>query len=87
MISTFAGRAVGLAVREAFSARMRRHGVPSEVLTDYGRQFTDRFTKPIRAEVMNDRVRRENGTPTRTAGCRRVLGSCRTGEVVAAAWP
>jgi hypothetical protein len=34
------------AVAEAFVAAMKAYGVPMEVLTDNGKQFTGRFTKP-----------------------------------------
>ncbi|MEU1276351.1 IS481 family transposase [Streptomyces sp. NPDC005799] len=51
----------GRAVCEAFTAAMRTHGIPSEVLTDNGKQFTGRFTKPRPAEVLFERVCRENG--------------------------
>jgi hypothetical protein len=44
---------------------MTRHGVPSEVLTDNGKQFTGRFTKPYPAEVLFERICRENGITTR----------------------
>lgn len=53
------------AVCEAFSAAMTRYGVPSEVLTDNGKQFTGRFTKPYPAEVLFERICRENGITTR----------------------
>jgi hypothetical protein len=48
---------------------MTRHGVPDEVLSDNGRQFTDRFGKG--GEVLFDRICRDNGithrlTPPRT---------------------
>jgi transposase InsO family protein len=33
------------AVADAFVAAMRTYGVPAEVLTDNGKQFTGRFTK------------------------------------------
>jgi transposase InsO family protein len=49
------------AVAEAFIAAMRQHGVPAEVLTDNGKQFTGRFTKPRPAEVLFERVCREHG--------------------------
>jgi transposase InsO family protein len=53
-------RATGRAVCEAFTAAMTRHGVPGEVLTDNGRQFTGRFAgKDV--EVLFDRICRENG--------------------------
>jgi transposase InsO family protein len=55
----------GRAVCEAFTAAMRLYGVPSEVLTDNGKQFTGRFTKPVPAEVMFERVCRENGVSQR----------------------
>jgi transposase InsO family protein len=38
-------RATGRAVCLAFAAALRKFGVPSEVLTDNGKQFTDRFGK------------------------------------------
>jgi len=55
----------GRAVCDAFAAAMRRYGVPSEVLTDNGKQFTGRFTKPRPAEVLFERVCRENGITAR----------------------
>ncbi|MEY9969600.1 transposase InsO family protein [Streptacidiphilus sp. MAP12-16] len=51
----------GRAVADAFVRAMRVHGVPAEVLTDNGKQFTGRFTKPRPAEVLFERVCRENG--------------------------
>jgi transposase len=51
----------GRAVADAFLAAMRVHGVPAEVLTDNGKQFTGRFTKGRAAEVLFERVCRENG--------------------------
>jgi integrase-like protein len=49
----------------AFTAAMRRYGVPSEVLTDNGKQFTGRFTRPYPAEVLFERICRENGISQR----------------------
>jgi transposase InsO family protein len=43
----------------AFAEALRRYGVPEEVLTDNGKQFTDRFGKG--AEVLFDRICRNNG--------------------------
>lgn len=63
-------RATGRAVCEVFQVAMTRYGVPDEVLTDNGKQFTGRFgLHPT--EVMFDRICRENGishrcTPPRT---------------------
>lgn len=51
----------GRAVADAFVRAMRVHGVPAEVLTDNGKQFTGRFTRPRPAEVLFERVCRENG--------------------------
>lgn len=53
------------AVCAAFTAAMAAYGVPSEVLTDNGKQFTGRFTKPYPAEVLFERICRENGITTR----------------------
>ncbi|MFR9774369.1 IS481 family transposase [Nocardia sp. SC052] len=55
----------GRAVADAFLKAMRAYGVPSEVLTDNGKQFTGRFTRPRPAEVLFERVCRENGITTR----------------------
>ncbi|HET7666735.1 MAG TPA: IS481 family transposase [Mycobacterium sp.] len=53
-------RATSRPVCEAFAAAMRAYGVPEEVLTDNGRQFTGRFhAKDV--EVLFDRICRENG--------------------------
>jgi transposase InsO family protein len=62
-------RATGRAVCLAFAEAMTRHGVPEEVLSDNGKQFTDRFGKG--GEVLFDRICRDNGithrlTPPRT---------------------
>lgn len=51
----------GRAVCQAFVEAMRRFGVPSEVLTDNGKQFTGRYSKPLPVEVKFERVCRENG--------------------------
>ena len=40
---------------------MALYGVPDEVLTDNGKQFTGRFGKPRPAEVLFERICRENG--------------------------
>lgn len=43
----------GRAVADAFVRAMRIHGVPAEVLTDNGKQFTGRYTWPRPAEVLS----------------------------------
>jgi transposase InsO family protein len=63
-------RATGRAVCAAFAAALQRYGVPEEVLSDNGRQFTGRFGKPRPAEVMFDRICRENGITHRLTGVR-----------------
>src|SRR5579863_5331669 len=66
------------AVAEAFTAAMRQYGVPAEVLTDNGKQFTGRFTKPRPAEVLFERVCREHGI---TAKLTRPYSPTTTGKV------
>jgi transposase InsO family protein len=88
-------RATGRAVCEAFSAAMARHGVPHEVLTDNGRQFTGRFaTKDV--EVLFDRICRENGishrltapySPTTTGKIERFHRSLRMEFLAGRAFP
>lgn len=55
----------GRAVCAAFTAAMRRYGVPFEVLSDNGKQFTGRHTRPQPVEVLFERVCRENGITAR----------------------
>lgn len=55
----------GRAVCEAFAAAMRRYGVPFEVLSDNGKQFTGRHMRPQPVEVLFERVCRENGITQR----------------------
>jgi transposase InsO family protein len=52
-------RAIARAVCGVFAESLRTHGVPDEVLTDNGKVFTDRFGR--QAEVLFDRICRENG--------------------------
>jgi transposase InsO family protein len=77
-------RATGRAVCLAFAAALRTYGVPDEVLTDNGKQFTDRFGKG--GEVLFDRICRDNGIihrltaprhPTTTGKIERFHGSLR----------
>lgn len=53
------------AVCSAFTAAMRRYGLPFEVLTDNGKQFTGRHTRPQPVEVLFERICRENGITQR----------------------
>jgi transposase len=81
----------GRAVCQAFTDVMARYGVLSEVLTDNGKQFTGRFTKPFPAEVLFEQICRENGITSRltnpghprrpgrsSAGTRVCAGNCWT---------
>jgi transposase InsO family protein len=52
-------RATGRAVCLAFARALERYGVPDEVLTDNGKQFTARFGRG--GEVLFDRICRDNG--------------------------
>lgn len=53
------------AVCSAFAAAMRRYGVPFEVLTDNGKQFTGRHQRPQPVEVLFERICQENGITQR----------------------
>ena len=59
VIARVVERATGRAVCLAFSEALQRHGAPEEVLTDNGKQFTDRFGRG--GEVLFDRICRRNG--------------------------
>jgi transposase InsO family protein len=52
-------RATGRAICLAFSEALERYGVPEEVLTDNGQQFTGRFSQG--GEVLFDKICRRNG--------------------------
>jgi transposase InsO family protein len=84
VIATVVARATGRAVCLALVEALQRYGVPDEVLTDNGKQFTDRFGKG--GEVLFDRICRENAithrltepaSPTTTGKVERFHGSLR----------
>ncbi|MFI0454616.1 IS481 family transposase [Actinomadura sp. 6N118] len=84
VIASVVTRATGRAVCLAFASALRQFGVPNEVLTDNGKQFTDRFGKG--GEVLFDRICRDNGivhrltqprSPTTTGKIERFHGSLR----------
>jgi transposase InsO family protein len=58
VIACVVERATGRAVCLAFSEALARYGVPEEVLTDNGKQFTDRFGRG--GEVLFDKICRRN---------------------------
>jgi transposase InsO family protein len=59
VMASVVARATGRAVCLSFAQAMRLYGIPEEVLTDNGKQFTDRFGKG--GEVLFDRICRTNG--------------------------
>jgi transposase InsO family protein len=59
VIASACVRATGRAVCLAFARALERYGVPEEVLTDNGKQFTARFGRG--GEVLFDRICRDNG--------------------------
>src|SRR5918998_892890 len=65
VIGTVVARATARAVCTAFMAAMAEYGVPEEVLSDNGRQFTGRFGAPRPAEVLFERICRHNGVTQR----------------------
>ena len=65
VIATVVLRATGRAVCSALVTAMQAYGVPDEVLSDNGKQFTGRFGKPRPAEVLFERICRENGITQR----------------------
>src|SRR6516162_636205 len=65
VIATVVRRATARAVCRAFVAAMAAYGIPDEVLSDNGKQFTGRFGKPRPAEVLFERICRENGITQR----------------------
>jgi len=65
VIAAVVYRATARAVCTAFVEAMHEYGVPAEVLSDNGKQFTGRFGKPRPAEVLFERICRENGITQR----------------------
>jgi transposase InsO family protein len=77
-------RATSRAVCLALAAALARYGVPEEILSDNGKQFTDRFGKG--GEVLFDKICRKNGithrltapaSPTTTGKIERFHGTLR----------
>ena len=59
VIASVVERATGRAVCLALAGALARFGVPDEVLTDNGKQFTGRFSRG--GEVLFDKICRHNG--------------------------
>ncbi|MFE3455880.1 IS481 family transposase [Nonomuraea sp. NPDC059194] len=95
VIASAVVRPTGRLVCAAFATAMRAYGVPLEVLTDNGKQFTGRFGGPKAGEVLFERVCRENGitlrhtaprTPTTTGKIERFHQTVRR-DLLASALP
>ncbi|HEX8761812.1 MAG TPA: integrase core domain-containing protein, partial [Pseudonocardiaceae bacterium] len=65
VIAKVVPRATTRAVCTAFLAAVAEYGVPEEVLSDNGKQFTGRFGAPRPAEVLFERICRHNGITQR----------------------
>jgi transposase InsO family protein len=65
VIATVVRTATGRAVCLAFVEALQRFGIPDEVLSGNGKQFTGRFNQPRSAEVTFERICRENGIVAR----------------------
>jgi transposase InsO family protein len=61
VIATVVVRPTARAVCGAFATALSEFGVPDEVLTDNGKQFTARFGKPHPGEALFERICRDNG--------------------------
>src|SRR5215831_7767721 len=98
VIASVVARATGRAVCLAFAAALREFGIPEEVLTDNGKQFTGRFGKG--GEVLFDRICRDNGIihrltaprhrppPAKSSGSTaRCAASCPTTPSRSRTWP
>jgi hypothetical protein len=61
VIATIAERGTSRAVCTAFLAALARYGIPEQVLTDNGVQFTGKYLRPRPTEVLFDQICRHNG--------------------------
>jgi transposase InsO family protein len=61
VIATVVSWATGRAVCTAFAGALTEFGVPEQMLTDNGRQFTGKYSRPWPTEVLFDRICRKNG--------------------------
>jgi transposase InsO family protein len=70
VLAAVVSRPTGRAICAAFASALVAYGVPDEVLTDNGKQFTARFGRPHGGEVLFDRICRENGIAHRLTAVR-----------------
>jgi transposase InsO family protein len=77
-------RATARPVCQALTGALRRHRIPSQILTDNGKVFTSRFGHSA-APVLSGRICRDNGinhltakpySPTTTGKAARPAGRC-----------
>lgn len=61
VIAAVVPRATARAVCRALVAALETYGVPEEILTDNGKQFTGKYGRPRPSEVLFDRICRNNG--------------------------
>jgi transposase InsO family protein len=61
VIATLAPRGTSRLVCSAFLAALERFGIPDQVLTDNGVQFTGKYLRPRPSEVLFDQICRRNG--------------------------
>jgi transposase InsO family protein len=61
VIAKLVPRATSRAVCSAFAIALGEYGVPDQVLTDNGMQFTGKYMRPRPTEVLFDRICRHNG--------------------------
>ena len=78
VVAHLVAQATGRAVCQALVDGLRAWGLPTEVLTDNGVQFTGRYAKPRRVEVLFERILRDNGITHRLT---KVRSPTTTGKV------
>lgn len=61
VIAAVVPRVTARAVCRALVAALETYGVPEEILTDNGKQFTGKYGRPRPSEVLFDRICRHNG--------------------------
>jgi transposase InsO family protein len=70
VIAKLVTRATTRAVCAAFAEALTEYGIPEEILTDNGQQFTGRFLHPRPTEVLFERILRMNGIQQRLTAVR-----------------
>jgi transposase InsO family protein len=78
VVAHLVSQATGRAVCQALVDGLRAWGLPTEVLTDNGVQFTGRYAKPRRVEVLFEQILRDNGITHRRT---KVRSPTTTGKV------